>query len=67
MAEQESKIIDPKANVVNKVTITHNNADLLLIEIGLCITVIICLDLLEKYISNTRRCLRKNILARQMI
>ena len=60
MGGQESKITDPKANVVNEVVITHNNSDLLLIEICLLIrTTIVCIDVPVKIYSHHNKMVKK--------
>ena len=66
MGGQESKITDPKANVVNEVVITHNNSDLLLIEICLLIiTTIVCIDVLVKIYSQHNKILKKKYQSRE--
>ena len=68
MGGQESRIVGPKANVVNEVIITHNNADLLSIEICLyIITAVISLNLLAKVYFQHNKNLKKNTLAKQTI
>ena len=65
MGNEESKIVNPKANVINEITVMHEDHELFVIEICLVlISILMCLNLAMNIYSMHNKRLKKRYLSR---